>query len=215
MCTRRQKLERFPILTPNLARQEAIKILRAKALGQDPAGEKMALRTSMTVGELCDLYLADMDAGRINGKKSSAIKSDKSRIKWHIRPNLGKLKVASVTSEVVEDFMHSLSAGSANRITSLLGAIFSFALKRKLCATNLCVGVEKPSDVKRTRRLGEVEYVQLGRALSAAPHRTVADIFLTLALTGWRSGEVKNLRWEELDLPRQHSVTIASVRTVY
>ena len=40
-----QKLERFPILTPHLARQEAIRVLRAKALGQDPAGEKMALRT--------------------------------------------------------------------------------------------------------------------------------------------------------------------------
>ena len=40
-----QKLERFPILTPHLARQEAIRVLRAKALGQDPAGEKMALRS--------------------------------------------------------------------------------------------------------------------------------------------------------------------------
>ena len=39
-----QKLERFPILTPHLARQEAIRVLRAKALGQDPAGEKMALQ---------------------------------------------------------------------------------------------------------------------------------------------------------------------------
>jgi hypothetical protein len=28
-----QKLERFPILTPHLARQEAIRVLRAKALG--------------------------------------------------------------------------------------------------------------------------------------------------------------------------------------
>ena len=38
-----QKLERFPIFTPHIARQEAIRVLRAKALGQDPAGEKMAL----------------------------------------------------------------------------------------------------------------------------------------------------------------------------
>jgi Phage integrase, N-terminal SAM-like domain len=107
-----QKLERFPILTPHLARQEAIKILRAKALGEDPAGAKMALRNGMTVNELCDLYIVDMDAGRVNGKKSSTIISDKSRIKWHIRPKLGKLKIASVTNEVVEDFMHSLSAAA-------------------------------------------------------------------------------------------------------
>jgi hypothetical protein len=107
-----QKLERYPILTPHLARQEAIRVLRAKALGQDPAGDKMALRHGPTVADLCDLYTVDMDAGRINGKKSSTIKSDKSRIKLHIKPKLGKLKVATVTSEAVEDFMNSLSVGT-------------------------------------------------------------------------------------------------------
>jgi hypothetical protein len=49
-----QKLERFPVLTPHLARQEALRVLR----GQDPAGEKMALRNGMTVAELCDEYSA-------------------------------------------------------------------------------------------------------------------------------------------------------------
>jgi hypothetical protein len=59
-----QKLARYPILTPHLARQEAIRVLRAKALGQDPATEKMALRNAPTVSELCDEYQA-----RDNGKK--------------------------------------------------------------------------------------------------------------------------------------------------
>src|ERR1700735_2625677 len=87
-----QKLERFPILTPHLARQEAIRILRAKALGQDPAGEKMALRSGPTLAELWDEYEA-----RDNGKKASTIRTDKSKIKQHIKPKLGKLKVAAVT----------------------------------------------------------------------------------------------------------------------
>ena len=40
-----QKLERFPILTPHLARQEAIKRASGQGDGsEDPAGEKMALR---------------------------------------------------------------------------------------------------------------------------------------------------------------------------
>ena len=66
-----QKLERFPILTPHLARQEAIRVLRAKALGQDPAGEKMALRSGPTVSELCDEYQQ-----RDNGKEA---RNDKER----------------------------------------------------------------------------------------------------------------------------------------
>jgi integrase len=152
----------------------------------------------MTVGELCDEYSA-----RENGKKLTKISSDRSRIKLHIKPKLGKLKVASVTSDHVEDFMRSMPVGSQSRTVGLLGAIFSYAVKKKLCASNPVQGVEKPAQVKRTRRLSEIEYAQFGSALKDAANRTVADIFLMLAITGWRSGEVKNLRWDELDLPRQ------------
>jgi integrase len=199
-----QKLERYPILTPHLARQEAIRILRAKALGQDPAGEKMALRNGMTVAELCDEYSA-----RDNGKKPETIRADHSRINVHIKPKLGKLKVASITSENVENFMRSLSAGSQSRTVGLLGAIFSYAVKKKLCATNPCVGVEKPAQTKRTRRLSGDEYAQFGAAIKDSP---VSDIFLLLAVTGWRSSEAKNLRWSECDLER-NIVTLGDTKT--
>jgi integrase len=193
-----QKLERFPILTPHLARQEAIKILRAKALGQDPAGDKMALRTGMTLTQLCDEYSA-----RDNGKKPITIKSDNSRIKLHIKPKLGKFRVASITSEHVEDFMHSLSAGSQGRTVGLLGAIFSYGVKRKIVAVNPCVGVEKPAEVKRNRRLSEAEYRQLGMALKGG---VISDIFLLLAVTGFRSSEVRLLKWSEVDLDRSTAI---------
>jgi hypothetical protein len=128
-----QKLERFPIFTPHIARQEAIRVLRAKALGQDPAREKMALRNGMTISQLCDEYSA-----RDNGKKPKTIVSDKSRIKMHIKPKLGKVRVTALTSEQVEDFMHSLRAGSKTRVVGLLGAIFSYAVKRKLVSVRVC-----------------------------------------------------------------------------
>jgi integrase len=189
-----QKLARFPILTPHLARQEAIRILRAKALGQDPAGERMALRSGPTIAELCDEYQK-----RDNGKKPGTIRSDSSRIKGQIKPRLGKLRVASVTGEQIEDFVRSLSIGSQARTIGLLGAIFSYAVKRKMRPDNPCRGIEKPKETKKTRRLSEAEYAQFGSALNEA---IVSDIFLLLAVTGWRSSEAKNLRWSELDMER-------------
>jgi len=199
-----QKLERFPIFTPHIARQEAIRILRAKALGQDPAAEKMALRNGMTVGELCDQYSA-----RDNGKKAATLVSDKSRINVHIKPKLGRFRVTALTSEQVEDFMHSLRAGSKTRVVGLLGAIFGYAVKRKLVAVNPVRGVVKPQDAKRTRRLSEAEYAQLGSAINGS---AISDIVLLLAVTGFRSSEAKNLKYAECDLERS-TVLLSETKT--
>src|SRR5580693_8086537 len=97
-----QRLGRYGVWTPDQARKEAQRVLRARDLGEDPAGARMALRNSMTVAQLCDEY-----AARENGKKPATVKSDNSRIKLHIKPKLGKLKIATVTGEQIEDFMHS------------------------------------------------------------------------------------------------------------
>ena len=194
------KIGRHGVFTPTLARNEAKQVLRNVAVGKDPAAELKALRHGPTVSDLCDEYQL-----RANSKKVSTLKSDASRIVTHIKPKLGKLKVAAVTSENVETFMHSLSAGSAKRVVGLLGSIFTFAVKKGMRETNPCTGIEKPKDAKRTRRLSDVEYAQLGTALnggaSVAP--IPASVIKLLCLTGWRSGECKNLRWSELDLPRQ------------
>jgi hypothetical protein len=59
----------------------------------------MALRSAPTVAELCNDYAKDMQSGKLNGKKDSTIKSDLTRIKTHIQPKFGKLKVNSVTRD--------------------------------------------------------------------------------------------------------------------
>jgi integrase len=205
------KLGRFPVLTPHLARQEAIRILRSVALGEDPSADRQAQRNSMTVAELCDKYMEDLEAGKINGKKLSTLMSDKSRIKQHIKPKIGKLKTLFITQEQCEEFMYSLSPGSVKRIIALLGAIFSYAQKRKIRMDNPCRGLETPKDVKRTRRLSEAEYRQLSAALAKADS-PFASVVTMLAITGWRSSEVKNLRWSELDLERKVA-TLGATKT--
>ena len=73
-------------------------------LGEDPSAARMALRNSITMATLCAEYVADMDAHRINGKKQSTIYTDKSRIRKYIAPQLGKLKVVSVTQSLDRRF---------------------------------------------------------------------------------------------------------------
>jgi integrase len=225
------KIGRHGIWTPILAREKAKSILLAVDLGQDPANERFALRSGATVAELLDQYLADMDARKFNGKKDSTKKSDKSRIETHIRPKLGKLRVAAITQSQIENFMNECSPGSAKRIMQLTSAIFTFAIQRKLRGDNPCKGIVRPKTVHKTKRLSIEEYAQLGMALSEkaegnenppllqnlfnnpSPNPKVAnDVFLFLALSGWRSSEARFLKWSELDMER-HLASLSDTKT--
>lgn len=194
------KLGRASHWTPTQIREKAKSVLRMVDDGKDPAVEKYALRSGATVSELLDQYVADMDAHKLNGKKETTKKSDKSRIENHIRPRLGKLRVSAISQPQIEKFMNECSRGSARQIMQLLGAIFSFAERRKLRGDNPCKGIEKPKDIKKTRRLSISEYAQLGTALSGAS--VFNDLFQFLVLSGWRSNEARLLKWAELDLER-------------
>lgn len=207
------KIGRHGVFTPELARQQARKILLAVAMGDDPSEQRQQMRNAMSISQLCDDYANDMQSGRINGKKLSTIKSDMSRIKQHIKPKLGKFKVATISSNEIEEFMNSLTPGAAKRIMGLVGAMFTYAIKRKLRTNNPVQGIETPSDVKRMRRLSNGEYHQLWNVLSSgATHQIASDIFELLLVTGWRSGEAKNLKFSELDLER-HVAVLGDTKT--
>jgi hypothetical protein len=84
--------------TPDMARDMAKELLGEVAKGGDPASEKrhgkQNARDAMTVGELCDRYLADAVADGILGrrgmpKKASTLDIDRGRVAVHIKPLIG------------------------------------------------------------------------------------------------------------------------------
>jgi len=76
-------------------------------------------------------------------------------------------------------------------------------------ADNPVHGVTRFADGKRHRRLSDDEYKALGDALRQAAAVAAARF---LALTGWRSGEVLGLRWDEIDLARR-TATLGDTKT--
>jgi hypothetical protein len=71
---------RHGVLTPDQARDKAKSILGAVVDGADPAAEKRTARKAKTVAELCDLYLADAEAGRLLTRR----KLPKSPVRWRL-----------------------------------------------------------------------------------------------------------------------------------
>jgi len=228
--------------TPDTAREEARRLLGEIVKGGDPAADKREARRAMTVTDLCDAYLADAQAGRLltrrgQSKKGSTLAIDRGRIERHFKPLLGSRAVAAVTRADIEQFMHAVAEGksaarvktkrrglarvrggrgTATRAVGLLGAIFTYAVRRGLRPDNPVQGVIRFADGRRERRLNDGEYASLGIALRQGevegiwPAAAAAARFL--ALTGWRSGEVLGLRWTEVDLARR-TATLADSKT--
>ena len=110
--------------------------------------------------------------------------------------------------------MNKCSPGSARRIIGVLSAVFSFAVRKGLRGDNPCSKVKKPAAVRRMRRLSEAEYAQLGMALNGGAHKNdiAMSVIKFLAISGFRSGEVLQLKWSELDIERRIA-TLESTKT--
>jgi hypothetical protein len=87
--------------------------------GKDPALERHELRSGATVAELCDEYVTDMESHKLNGKATSTKKSDRSRVEKHIKPKLGKLRVAATTQLQIEN--ERLLAGKRQKTNATFG----------------------------------------------------------------------------------------------
>lgn len=193
---RRMKLGRHGAVTAEQARTLAIQALAEVSKGNDPLEDRNNARKAISVRELCELYMRELEEGRILGKggrpkKASTKITDLGRINRHIIPLLGKKPVSHVTKADVTAMMKGIMAGktrasektkklrgksivrgglgAASRTVGLLGGIFTYARDELgIIEINPAHSVRKPKDVVRTRRLNEDEYRTLGRILGEA-----------------------------------------------
>ncbi len=221
--TRRITLGKHGSVTPDEARQMAKHALGRVAGGHDVAEEQRQAADSISVNQLCDLYVAEGCAT----KKLSSLLGDRARIERHIKPLLGRRSVKAVTRADIERLMQDVATGktavnvktgfrgraivtggkgAARECVVLLGAIFSFAVDRGLRPDNPVSGVKKFRTRKMERFLSPAELATLGEVLIAAEQQGESSVAINtirlLLLTGARKGEMLNLKWDWVDFER-------------
>ncbi|MGK7755145.1 tyrosine-type recombinase/integrase [Roseovarius sp. C03] len=195
--SRRYAIGLHGVWTPETARREAKVRLGDVAQGDDPAAEREEERRAVTVRELCEHYIADMEAGLVLGKggrakKATTVATDVGRIRRHIIPLLGTRRVKDITKPDMNNLMKDIIAGktrvvmkteklrgkaivrggrgTAIRTMGLLGGIFTYAIEAGIIEQNPTHGLKKPRYKVRDRRLSEAEYRTLGRILKDVQH---------------------------------------------
>jgi len=194
--------------TPELARREALRLLRELAAGDEPGQQKTAEPEKPTLREAAALFLAE------HGPKLSArTRAEYERlIRLEICPELGSKHICDITRAQVSRF-HSGRGDRpalANFSLAVLSKLFTWAEENgyRPDATNPCRGTKKFRRNVRERYLTISEFARLGAVLDSLDRdgRTSPLIIAAIRLllfTGARLNEILTLKWSFVDRERR------------
>ncbi len=181
------------------ARERAKELRRLVDDGIDPLAERRAAQGAPTVNALADRFEAEHLPRKRAGTQDEYLRL----LRVHIRPALGKKKVADLRHPDIEAMHRKIAARApyaANRAVAVLSKMLSLAVKWELRADNPARGIERAPEHRRERFLTPAEIARLSDALAGHPERASANAVRLLLLTGARKGETLAARWQDFDL---------------
>ena len=163
--------------------------------GQVLAGTFSKTRT--TVGEYLDEWLSYKKLE----VKARTYQFYSDYIRLYLKPQLGGIKLAKLTSLNIKNMMRQLagevSADAANKARSLLFTALKQAVRLGLISTNPAEAVDKLKHEPSEMTLWTPEQVRHFLKV-AKSHRLYAAFYLVMA-TGMRHGEILGLRWQDIE----------------
>jgi integrase len=225
--TRRIALGRHGVLTPEQARRLAAERLGSVAGGRDPADEKRAATEAAktapdgTLAAVAERWLEFQEARLAKGKLSpSTVGEYRRQLAVEILPRLGRTRLDELTASDAQRLQDGISNRPvlANRCVALLSQVWTWAANRGACSgVNPCRSLDRFEERPREDRFSLADLAALGGALDRLAEcgripRRIALLVRLIALTGCRPGEVKSLRWPDLD-PDRHLLRLRDTKT--
>lgn len=207
----------YPEVSLAAARDRGAEMVAAVRAGADPVEErrkerdeqKTRVAQATTLTEAVDLYAK-------SGKLDS-LASDRNRLQWassiriHILPKLGTRLVSEITANEVRDALAPLwrsKPETGARVRARLESVFAYAIVSEMRAASnpalwkglLSELLARPvRDVTNQPALSVADSPRWFAALRKTGGEAARALEL-VALTAMRSGEVRHLVWDEVDL---------------
>jgi integrase len=159
--------------------------------------------TSLTVAEAAKKWL---QRGDLEGLERSTLDKYRNHVELHIVPVIGSVKLAKLSTPMVEafkdDLLARLSRPMAKKVVSSLKAILSESQRRGLVAQNVAqpvqVKVKGRDDAKLAVGVDIPEKAEIAAILQHASGRW-RPFIVTAIFTGMRASEMRGLRWSDVD----------------
>jgi integrase len=170
------------------------------------AGVHVPTSKSPTVAEAGDNWLAYV---RGEGRERTTIDSYDLHLRLYIRPRLGDVRLADLTTPVVEAFRDKLLADGLSRPTArkVLGSLkmlLKDAVRRGLAVYNAAAATQITTDKRGKKKLkAGVDFPtvqEIGRIINAAPDGKHRALLMVAAFAGLRGSELRGLTWDHVSL---------------
>jgi len=195
----RVTIGRFPDITIEQARQQAMSHTAELASGTDIAARQRQARAVMAFEQLFAQYME-----RHSKLKKLTWEEDVSKYNQYLADTLGRKRLSEVTRKHVAEIHSKITLDghpvTANRVLALVSSVFGWAISADLWEANPAVGVRKNVEQARDRFIQGAELPHFFMALNAEPNDCIRDFFLMSLLTGARRSNVLEMEWRHLDL---------------
>lgn len=197
---RRVVLGEYPTVSFADANERASAVLLDAAREKDPAAILAARKASPTIDALTTEYLER----RVPQLRKHTQRNIGHSLRRDILPALGKRRAADVRRgdvvELLDRIVRRGAPSSAVQALHTLSALYNWAIARDMVEANPCHRVRVPAIIRpRDRWLSEDELRAVWLAI-LAERTTSGDLFRLCLLTGQRGGEVRQMRWQDIDL---------------